>query len=438
MAKLRADILGYHEQLHRTYGDIVCQRIGPLRMYNIYHPEAIRELLVVKPKSFQKFGRVRDVFRQWNGDSSLISEGDDWLRKRRLVQPAFSPKRFARYGETMTAFADRLGQHWQQTADAQGRHEVEITHEMTNLTLEIIAKTMFGADLSGATDDLGRAVAILSEVALHELQNTFNWPDWLPTAEKKQKRWAMRYLDETVWRFLRERRATGTDQGDLLSMLLLAVDEEDEHGQFSDVEARNESMTLLLAGHDTTAAGLAWTWYLLAKHPDVAARAQHDIDALQLSGRLPTYEDLPRLGYLDHIVRESLRLYPPAIGVFMRQAIQNVEIGGYTLRRGSIIQPISWITHRDERWFPEPTKFDPDRWLPDRSAHLPQFAWYPFGGGPRVCVGQSFAMMEMVLIVATLLGRFNVALAPGQGEPELQVHMSLRPKNGIRLAFTKR
>jgi cytochrome P450 len=308
---------------------------------------------------------------------------------------------------------------------------------MTDLTLEIIAKTMFDAEISAEASDLGRAVAILSEIAIKEMDSPWTFPDWLPLPNKRRKRWAMRRLDQTVRRFIDERRSSGLDKGDLLSMLLLAVDEEGDGGGFTDEQARDQSMTLLIAGHDTTAAGLTWLFYCLARHPRIATLVHQELDAV-LGGREPEANDLAQLCYTERVVKETLRLYPPAIAVFMRQALADMEIAGYTLPRNGLVQIYPYICQHDARWFPEPENFDPDRFLPELQRALPPFAYFPFGGGPRVCIGYSFAMMEMVLVAATLLQRLKVELAPGQGEAQPLVSMSLRPKGDVRLRWTRR
>jgi cytochrome P450 len=218
-------------------------------------------------------------------------------------------------------------------------------------------------------------------------------------------------------------------------MLLLAVDEEGDGGGMTDEQARDECMTLFLAGHDTTAAGLTWTFYNLARHPEAAARVRREADAY---GGTPRYEGLANMPYSELVVKESLRLFPPAIGVFLREALENVEIGGYRLAKGDLIQPISYVIHRDERWFPDPLRFDPERFAPGRAEQFPQFAYFPFGGGPRVCIGSQFAMMEIRLVVATLLQRFDLSLPASQGEAELLPHLSLRPQGGLRLVVTRR
>jgi len=437
MRKMKQDILGYYTELHRRYGDVAYLRLGPYRTYVFFHPDAVREVLVAKAKQFRRFPRPMQVLAQWNGNSVIITEGDEWLRQRRLVQPAFQPRRFEHYASRLVARTRNRLDRWLTTIETAGGIETEIGKEMTDLTLEIIAKTMFDAEIHAEASDLGHAVAILSEIAVKEMQSPWTLPDWLPLPEKRRKRWAMQRLDETVRRFIRERRASAVDKGDLLSMLLLAVDEEGDGGRFTDEQVRDQSMTLLIAGHDTTAAGLTWLFYCLARQPQIAGLVQQELDAV-LGGREPTANDLPRLNYTERVVKETLRLYPPAIGVFMRQALADVEIGGYTVPQGSLVQLFSYVCQRDPRWFPEPETFDPDRFVPERQQTLPPFAYFPFGGGPRVCIGNTFAMMEMTLVAATLLQHLHVELAAGQEEAQPVALMSLRPKGEVRLRWTRR
>jgi cytochrome P450 len=437
MREIKRDVLGYYTELHRCYGDVVHLRFGPYHIYVLFHPDAVREVLVAKAKQFRRFPRPMQVLAQWNGNSVLITEGDEWLRQRRMVQPAFHPRRFENYASCMVALTRSRLDRWLKSIETAGSIEIEIGKGMTDLTLEIIAKTMFDAEISAESSDIGRAVAILSEIATKEMQQPWSLPDWLPLSEKRRKRWAMQRLNETVRRFIRERRASGMDKGDLLSMLLLAVDEEGDGGRFTDEQARDQSMTLLIAGHDTTAAGLTWLFYCLARHPKAAALVHQELDSV-LGGREPTANDLPQLSYTERVVKETLRLYPPAIAVFMRQALAEVEIAGYTLPRNSLVQIFPYICQRDARWFPDPERFDPDRFLPERQRTLPPFAYFPFGGGPRVCIGNTFAMMEMTLVAATLLQHLRVEIAAGQEEAQPVALMSLRPKGAVRLRWTKR
>jgi cytochrome P450 len=437
LRKIKQDVLGYYADLHRCYGDVVCLRLGPYRTYAFFHPDAVREVLVAKAKQFQRFQRPMQVLAQWNGNSLLIAEGDEWLRQRRMVQPAFHPRRFERYASDMVSRTRSCLDRWLKTVETTGNIETEIGSEMTGLTLEIIAKTMFDSQISAQTSDLGKAVAILSEIAVKEMESPWNLPDWLPLPKKRRKRWAMQCLDETVRRFIRDRRVSGEDRGDLLSMLLLAADEEGDGARFTDEQARDQCMTLLIAGHDTTAAGLTWFFYCLAREPAFAAQIHAELDAV-LGGRDPAAGDLPRLSCCARAGKEALRLFPPAYALFMRQALADVEIAGYTIPRNSLVQLFPYICQRDPRWFPQPEAFDPDRFLPDRERGLPAFAYFPFGGGPRVCIGNTFATMEMTLVAATLLQHLRVELAPGQTEARPAPLMSLRPTEEVRLRWTRR
>jgi cytochrome P450 len=437
LRKIKQDVLGYYTELQRRHGDVVYLRFGPYPTYAFFHPDAVREVLVARAKQFRRFPHPMRVLAQWNGNSVLITEGDEWLRQRRMVQPAFHARRFDGYAACMVERTRARLDRWLKTITTSGHVETDTGKEMTDLTLDIIARTLFGAEVSAEASDLGRAVAILSEIAVKEMQSPATLPDWLPLPEKRRKRWAMRRLDETIRRIICERRASGTDQGDLLSMLLLAVDEEGDRGSFTDEQARDQAMTLLIAGHDTTAAGLIWLFYCLAREPQVAALLHQELDTV-LAGREPTAGDLPRLPYTERVVKETLRLYPPAFALFIRQALADVEIANYVVPRHALVQLFPWICQRDPRWFAEPDKFDPDRFLPERQLALPPFAYFPFGGGPRTCIGNVFAMMEMTLVAATLLQRLHVALAPGQGHAEPVPLMSLRPRGEVRLRWTMR
>jgi cytochrome P450 len=434
LSRIKADLLGFNTSLQRDYGDVVHMRLGPYHHYSFFHPDQIKEVLVTKARHFIRVPRPINVLKQWNGGGLLIVEGDEWLRLRRLVQPAFQAKRLAGYADAMTAVARRRFDAW---AHNEGGFEIEFEQAMTELTIDIIGHTLFGADLGSEAAEIGRAVRILSDVALRETMAPLTLPDWLPLPGKTDKRWAMRTMDALVRRFVRERREAGTDVGDLLSMLLLAVDEEGDGGGLTDEQARNQCMTMFLAGHDTTAAGMTWIGLTLATNPEAANRAAAEVEEV-LADRTPTFADLPKLGHVERVVKETLRLYPPAVGVFARQPTEDVEIGDWTVPRGSMVQILSYVTHHDPRWFPDPDRFDPDRFAPGRASSIPPYAYIPFGAGPRACIGNVFAMMEMTLLTAMLLLRFRLALAPGQETPKLDPKLSLRPLGGLRLLLGPR
>lgn len=437
MARMKADVLGVYQELHRDFGDAVSFRTGPFQLYVFYHPDQVRELLVTRAREFIRLPRVMQTFSQWNGESILIVEGERWIRQRRLVQPAFQPRRFHDYGQAIVRIVQELLDSWTPELDRAGHVDIEANEVLTTLTLQIICRVLFDIDASRDAREIAQAVACLSEVAFLEMQAPIRLPDWWPTAFYRKKREAIRTLDQFVWRVIRERRAEGRDHGDLLSMLLAAVDDEGDGGRLDDRQVRDESMTLMLAGHDTTAAALDWVFYCLARYPEVAARCTQEVDEV-LGGRTPTTADMVQLKYLEATLKETLRLYPPAIAVFLRQATCATTIGGYAIPKGGLVGLSSFVTHRDERWFPDPERFDPTRFLPPQSESIPAGAYFPFGMGPRVCIGQSFAMNEMLLICATVLQRFTMVLGPGQGDPGLFVHMALRPKNPLILRFRAR
>ena len=436
-ARMKSDVLGTYQWLQREYGDAVSFRTGPYRLFIFFHPEQVREVLVTRSKSIIRFPRVMQTFAQWNGNSILIAEGEQWIRQRRLVAPAFQPRRLEGYGKAMVASARRLADRWRRDVCAAGYMSVDIDRAMTELTLDIICRTMFDDQPHENFDEINQAVSTLSQVAFHEMQAPVRWPLWLPTQFNRKKRQAMELLDKIVWQFVRQRRAEGQDRGDLLSMLLNAVDEKAGGGRLDDQQVRNEAMTLMLAGHDTTAAAMNWLWFNLAQYPEVAERCREEIESV-VGERDPAAGDVDQLAFLHATVKETLRMYPPAIGVFLRQTTADVQIGGYDVPRGNLVTLSSFNTHHDPRWFPEPEQFDPHRFLPPREETIPPGAYFPFGAGPRVCIGESFATAEMILVTATLLREFDVALAPGTDHPGLKVVMALRPEEPLVLRFTPR
>ena len=431
--RFRANPLILLMELRENYGDIVYSRMGPYRAFFFFHPDQIREILTDKAKLLPKFRSQVRVLQQWDGNGLLLSEGEFWARQRRLVQPAFHAKRFSGYADAMVHKSQSLAQAWEKLPDGS---VIDVEQEMTHLTLEIAAKTFFDADLAAETHDLRKAVAILSETAFREFSELIRWPSWAPLPRIRAKNWAMNYLDSAIWRFIAERRTTGEDRGDLLSMLLHAVDSEDSKTQMTDQQARDEAMVLFLAGHDTTAAGLTWFWYILGKYPEIQQRALNEIESV-LQGNSPGFRDVVRLPYLGAVIKETLRLYPPAIGVFARQATEQIELGGYEIPRGSIVYAFSYVTHRDARWFLEPERFDPDRFLGEKERKLSPFAYFPFGAGARACIGAQFALTEMTLVAACLLHRFEFALRPGDRDPEPFTHLSLRPRR-LSMVLRKR
>jgi cytochrome P450 len=430
-AQARRDPLQYFVHMAQTYGDVLHIRCLGRHLYIINRPEAVREVLVSKGKSFCKVEQFKRVMRQVDGNGLIVSEGDFWLRQRRLVQQAFHPRRMAGYAGAMVEQTQRMLRHWQTGM------EMNIEETMTHLTLDMVAKTLFGVELGGQEAQFRQAVRILSEEFTREFNAVVALPEWLPLRSKRRKCAAIRFLHQFIRDIVRQRRASGEDRGDLLSMLLLAVDEEGDARGMTDEQARDEAMTLFNAGHDSTAAALTWIWYLIARDPAVQTRIALEVDQV-IGGRPATFADVAQLSYTASVVRESLRLYPPTWSLFAREALADVEVGGYLLPRGSWAFVFPYVLHRDPRWFPEPERFDPDRFAVGRVEQIPQYAYIPFGAGPHACIGNAFASMEMVLIVATVAQQFRVELASGQGVPVPEPLIALRPNGGVRLTVRRR
>jgi cytochrome P450 len=423
----RRDQLGFYDACAREYGDVVETRMGPYRILLIYHPDAIEELFVTRSRDFVKSPGVQ-FLRPLLGDGLFLSEGDTWLRQRRLVQPAFHRQRVAGYGDVMTAFTERHVAGW------KDRDVIEVHAEMMALTQAIVGKTLFDADVSGDAHEAGQAARVLAEDFGARLSSFRLIPYWLPTPRNLRSRRAIRRLDQIIHRMIAERRASAEDRGDLLSMLLHAQDA-DDGSRMTARQVRDEAMTMFLAGHETTAVALSWTWYLLAQHAEADAKL---VDELReaLGSRAPSVTDLPRLKYAGMAVTEAMRLYPPAYAIG-RQAVRATEIAGQPIAPGDIFAAPAWTVHRDRRWFEEPEAFRPERWAGDLAQRLPRFAYFPFGGGPRQCIGNSFAQMEAVLILATIAQRFRLSLVPGQRITPTP-YITLRPEPGIRMLLARR
>lgn len=444
LRRMQTDFLGFWRDAHERYGDMVYVKFGHVDYYALRHPEQIREVLVEKAHAFVRWERHVEVLAQLHGQSLLISEGAQWRRQRRMLQPAFSPKRFDAYaGQVSAAVAEALA-----AMPGDGATAVDFEHAMDMLAADVILRTMFGArvDANGG-DDTGRverAVRTLVDIGYREMFLPFALPDWLPYPGRGAKRDAMRLLDTLIRSHIAARRAAPEGQDDLLGMLLAAVDEgsegegEEAGGAMLDDEGvRDQLMTTFLAGHETTAAALTWAGWALVAHPEVAGRAAEEVDRV-LGGRTPGCADLARLPYLGMVVKEVMRLYSPSPGLLARRALEDVRIGGYLLPKGSVVSIMTVIPHHDARWFPQPERFDPARFDPAAGREIPRGAYLPFGAGPRVCIGSSFASVEITLALAMLLQRFILQPAPGQGAPKARMGVSQRPEGGLRLVLRRR
>ncbi len=419
--------LGYLVECARRYGDVVRFRFGTRRVFSLNHPALIEEVLIGRYQQFVKHYAFRLnplVF----GKGLLTSEGDFWLKQRRLIQPAFTRQRISSYAPTMVSATEEMLSRWMpgETRD--------VFVELMRLTLAIAAKTLFDAEVEKEAPDVGEALYLLQDNFQRRLNRLLPLPVWVPTPENLRLRRINRRLDDIIFRFIAQRRQARQDKGDLLSMLLQARDE-DDGSRMTDQQVRDEAMTLFLAGHETTALALSWTWFLLAQNPQVEERLAAEVKQA-LAGRLPTVTDLPRLAYAEKVILESMRVYPP-VWTMGREATRDGEVGGFRVPRGTTLLMSEWVLHRDPRFFDRPEDFLPERWTESFQRQLPKFAYFPFGGGPRLCIGKDFAMMEMILVLATIAQRFRFTLVPGF-EVRPWATFTLRPQTGIPAILTTR
>src|SRR6266576_3261909 len=421
---LRQNPLEMFSELARC-GDIVGIRVVNFRNIFVNHPDLIEEVLVGHPRRYVK-GRVLRANRHVFGDGLLTSEGDFWLRQRRLAQPAFHRARIASYAETMVQYAQRMLESW------RGGEERDVHREMMRLTLKIVVKTLFDADVAGDAQDVGKSLELLLELGAN-FRRTLFVPHWVPTPTNLRIKREIAFIESILYRIIRERRASGRDAGDLLSMLLHAQDEDGT--RMTDTQLRDETITLFLAGHETTASSLSWTWWLLAQNPAVEAKLHAELDEV-LNGRAPSLDDLSRLPYTGNVITESMRLYPPAWGL-ARVAIEDNELAGYAVKKGMGVAMAQWVVHRDPRWYDAPEEFRPERWEADLLKRLPRFAYFPFGGGPRQCIGNAFALMEAALILATIARKFRLRLVANHPVAPL-ASITLRPRHGVRVMLESR
>src|SRR5919112_3950939 len=405
MREFNSDSLGFVERCAREFGDVVPTRFLYVPALFLFHPDHVEYVLAAGSKNFIKAASLRSpFFHRLVGRGLVTSEGDFWRRQRRLAQPAFHRDRVEAYARTMVAYAERMLEHW-----GDGR-TLDAHEEMLALTRVVVAQTLFGADVSvGDSREIGDALSRL--VRPFASQATLKWilDNRLPTPAHLRFKRDVRKIDRFVYRLIEERRASREDTGDLLSMLLAA---QDEDGSGMDArQLRDELMTIFLAGHETTALALTWAWYLLAQNPEAEAKLAAEL-------------------------KEVLGDRAPALAVG-RECVRECEVGGYRVRAGMQVLGFQWVIQRDPRWFADPLAFRPERWGDDSTSRIPKYAYFPFGGGPRLCIGNYFATMEAVLILATIARRFRLRLAPGQ-KIEVLPALSLRPKHGLKVKLDQR
>jgi cytochrome P450 len=410
----------------RAYGDVVTFRFGPRRIFLLNHPDLIERVLVTDARHYRKHQGLQ-LFKVLLGNGLVTSEGDFWLRQRRLAQPAFLRQRVHAYGPIMVELTERHLAGW---ADGQER---DLHVEMEELTGKIALKTLFDLEAEVDRHAFNAAHHQILRIIDARFRRLLRLPDWLPTPENLRLRRALKHLDAVLYRFVQLGRSRPHPGTDLLSVLLLAQDE--DGSRMTDKQLRDETMTLFLAGHETTALTLTWSWYLLAQHPEAEERLAAEWRDV-LGGRPPAVDDVPRLRFTECVVLEAMRLLPP-VYVIGREAIDAVELGGYRARPGTTVLMSQWVTHRDPRWFDEPEKFRPERWEDGLLNRLPKYAYYPFGGGPRVCIGNTFALLEAVLLLAAIGRRFRGRLVPGH-PVEPWPSITLRPRYGLKAVLEAR
>jgi cytochrome P450 len=421
-------------QIARQYGDVVRYPVGPLAVYLVVHPDGVKRVLQDNAKNYSKDTFQYNLLSSITGRGLLTSDGDFWLRQRRLAQPAFHKQRIAGFIGLITGCAEAMLARWDGSA-ARGE-PVDVAAEMMHVALQIVGKALFSVEIGDEADELAQATLVVLDHIVGRARTFGIVPQWLPTPGNLRYRRALRRLEGAVnTTIASRRRAPGdTARADLLAMLMSARDAETGEGM-TDRQLRDEMITVLIAGHETVASALAWAWYLLATDPAAEAKLHAELAAV-LGGRAPEVDDLPDLRYTLAVFEEALRLYPPA-WIITRKALADDEIGGYRVPANALVVTSPYVTHRQAAVWSDPEAFDPDRFSEARVAGRPRFAYYPFGGGPRVCIGDQFALTEARLIIASVAQRYRLRLVPGH-PIAVEPGVTLRPKHGLMMTLEKR
>lgn len=436
LRRMARDYLGFVTALQREHGDVTFMQLGNERAYDVFDPALVRAALVDGAPHLIRWERGIEVFEQAFGQSALVTEGETWQRQRRMLMPGFTPQRVQGYVGLMTAAArtalDRAVPAGSPAAD------VDLGELMSGLAMDVILRTLFSQPDHGQAQQAARATQVLSRNAMREMFWPMTLPDWLPLPGKREKRWALRSLHGLVQSHIDQRLAQPAESApkdDLLAMLLGVRDEASGQG-LSATELHDQCMVMFQAGHETSATALLWWAWLMASHPEAQARARQELQAM-LGERDPEAAELARLDWLVASLKEAMRLYPPVAAVMSRRVVKPLRLGEWTLPAGALLRITPGVIQRDARWFPSPEAFRPERFMTDAIAP-PRGAWLPFGTGPRVCIGQHFAMTEMSLVAALLLRRYELALVPGEPAPEPRLHVTLRPRAPLRLRLRRR
>ncbi len=425
--RARQDPLRFALNLTRNYGDIIYFRIGIYTGYLLNHPDYFQHVLQTNHRNYSKQNYNYKKLKPVLGEGLITSDGDHWLRERRLIQPVFHHKRIAGFGNTTIKAATEMLNRWDSVA-ARG-DAIDIDAEMMSLTLHVVGEALFSIDISDATNTVAKAFTTLNQDISYRFKTVFVPPLWVPTPRNRAFKKARAELNRLVYEIIARRRRDGGSHDDLLDMLLGARDEESGEGM-TDRQLRDEVITLMLAGHETTANLLSWSCYFLSRHPEVAQKLRAELKKV-LGDRIPTVADLPQLQYTKNILEETMRLYPP-VWIISRRAVDEDEIDGYSIPAGTTVTLCSYTLHRHPDFWRNPEEFNPDRFSTGSSEKQIREAYFPFGGGPRYCIGSNFAMMEAQLILAMIARRYRLKLVddcPVEPEPLI----TLRPRHGLRM-----
>jgi len=422
--RIKTDPLNYYLSLKENYGDAVKVQLGHYRCWFLFHPEHIEQVLAKQADGFIRFERIMRILQQWNGNSLLVVEGQSWKQRRRKILPAFKQQRMSEYAKMVSEQANALVNELEKNVG----NECEVDFIMAQQALDIAGITLFSKTFSSQSKEISNAVYALSEIAYRETTSPFLLPTGLSMRINKHKKNVVEIMRSTIADIVKERLHTSeSEHSDLLSILI-------EHHERNAQSIEDDVLSLLIAGHETSGATLSWLFLLLSQHADILANVHNELDAV-IKKDLPTLDDIKNLPYLTAVLKETLRLYPAAYALFCRQAATDVTVGELSIRKGDLVQLLPYITQLDERWFDNAKTFLPERFLNDET--WPQYAYFPFGAGQRVCIGQSFAMMEVIITAAGILKKLTIA--PMKNEP-LSMHprFSLRPTTGAKVTFYKR
>jgi len=427
LPELSKDLNQFMLNTSRAFPGIAHFKLPGSTWFLVSDPDYIKTVLVTDHKKYWKNQFFWKHTKPLLGESLLVSNGEIWRKQRKLSAPAFHPRSLSYYATFMREYTEQWCNKFSESK------QIDIQEEMSELTANIVVKALFGSNLHGAGDVISTAIKDATDVIFRRYRKIVQLPFFIPTRDHRLYRGAVKKIDDVVFKFIRGHHSGEGSESTLLSMLMNAKDEDGK--KLTDQQLRNEVTTLFLAGHETTSLALTWAWYLLSQHPKVEDKLHRELrDVLQ--GETPSLEDIPKLHYATSVIKEAMRIYPPAYG-YSREAIEDTRIGPYDIAKGSIVFMSTWALNRDEKYFPEPETFDPDRWTPEFQKSLPKYLYIPFGGGPRVCIGEGFAMTEAVMLLAMIAQKFTFEYN-GTRAPEPYPAVTLKPAEGMPMILRKR